>query len=108
VNVEQVELSCSIRKSAGPWRWKEGGGLAHDTLPCPNTATRWTPVERTDHGVTTRKLQQPVCDACNELNYRDHSVLIGEQFDWDTDPRVLRYDAQRVMASFMAAIDNLS
>lgn len=108
IDTGPIELSCSIRKGVGPWRWKDGGGLEHDTVPCPNTATRWTPVERTDDGVAVRKLQQPVCDGCNEMNYRDKSVAIGEAFDWDTDPRVLRYDAQQVMAGFKKAIDNLS
>jgi hypothetical protein len=72
---------------------------------CPNAATRWHPVERTVDGVTTRQLVQPVCDSCDRMHYRDHSVRIGEPFDWDTDPRVLRYNADEVLGRFRAQLE---
>lgn len=99
---------CSLNRTAEPRRLAEGSSVLHAIEPCPNTATRWTPEEVTRGGVTTREMVMPVCDSCNEMHYPSHSVSIGEDFDWDTDPRVLRYDADEVIARALSAIDQMN
>lgn len=77
-------------------------------LPCLGRATRWTPVEATESGAVMRRIVDPVCDDCDRMHYGpDHSVPIDEDFDWDADPRVLRYDREAVMGRFLAAIDRM-
>lgn len=74
---------------------------------CPAPAVRVTPSEVTRNGVTTRDWSMPVCAGCNVMHYPDHSVPLGEAIDWTTDPRVLRYTHETVLARFMVGIERM-
>lgn len=106
---------CSLTRE----RSDGGGG------PCPRPATRITPVEVTENGVLVRRWGDVVCDhhdpfhygalqpghwsSCRSEGDPGHSILISEMetLDWDSDPRVLRYDREETMGAFLVAIDNL-